>query len=70
MKRIIITGANGIIGTELCKRFIDKDYNVIGVDRSKAKQENNKQFQYIKLDITDKEKVKGDKDSIFFATFN
>ena len=33
MKKIIITGANGIIGAELCKRFIDKGYYVIGINR-------------------------------------
>ena len=53
MKRIIITGANGIIGSELCKRFIDKGYYVIGIDRRgpQEKEEDRGQFEYVKLDI-------------------
>jgi len=59
MKRIIITGVNGIIGSELSRRFIDKGYYVIGIDRteSKGEEEDGGQFKYIKLDITDKDKV-------------
>ena len=59
MKRIVITGVNGIIGSELSGRFIDKGYYVIGIDRteSKEKEGNSEQFEYIKLDITDKDKV-------------
>jgi len=58
MKRIVITGANGIIGAELCKRFIDKGYYVIGIDRIETQQEDVEQFEYVKLDITDQDKVK------------
>ena len=59
MKRIVITGINGIIGSELKKRFIDKGYYVIGIDRiePKEKEENSGHFEYVKLDITDKDKV-------------
>ena len=61
MKRIVITGVNGIIGSELRRRFINRGYYVIGVDRTepKEKEENSGrgQFKYVKLDITDKDKV-------------
>ena len=59
MKRIIITGVNGIIGSELSRRFIDEGYYVIGIDRiePKEKEEDRGQFEYIKLDITDQDKV-------------
>jgi len=59
MKRIIITGVNGIIGSELKRRFIDKGYYVVGIDRteSKGEEEDGGQFEYVKLDITDKDKV-------------
>ena len=59
MKKIIITGVNGIIGSELCKRFIDKGYYVIGIDRREPqeKEEDRGQFEYVKLDITDEDKV-------------
>jgi len=58
MKKIVITGVNGIIGSELCRRFIGKGYYVIGIDRIKPQREDDGQFEYVKLDITDKDKVK------------
>ena len=57
MKRIVITGVNGIIGSELRRRFIDKGYYVIGIDRTESRREDSGQFKYVKLDITDKDKV-------------
>jgi len=43
----------------LCKRFIYKGYYVIGIDRidPKEKEEDSGQFEYVKLDITDQDKV-------------
>src|SRR5829696_3997550 len=32
MKRILITGAAGFLGSHLCDRFIKEDYYVIGMD--------------------------------------
>jgi len=62
MKKIVITGVNGIIGSELRRRFIDKGYYVIGVDRTEPKEKEGNgdehgKFKYAKLDITDKDKV-------------
>ena len=62
MEKIIITGVNGIIGSELCRRFIDKGYYVIGVDRTEPKEKEGNgdehgKFKYVKLDITDKDRV-------------
>ena len=57
MKRIVITGVNGIIGSELSKRFIDKGYYIIGIDRTEPRREDSEQFEHVKLDITDQDKV-------------
>jgi len=59
MKRIVITGVNGIIGSELRRRFIDKGYYVVGIDRMepKEKSDSGRQFKYVKLDITDPDEV-------------
>ena len=59
MKKIVITGVNGIIGSELSRRFIDKGYYVIGIDRAESKEKSgsSRQFEYMKLDITDKDRV-------------
>lgn len=32
MKKILITGAAGFLGSHLCDRFIKEDYHVIGMD--------------------------------------
>ena len=32
MKRILITGAAGFLGSHLCERFIKEGYHVIGMD--------------------------------------
>ena len=32
MKRILITGAAGFLGSHLCDRFINEGYYVIGMD--------------------------------------
>jgi len=32
MKKILITGCNGTIGTRLCENLLGQDYNVIGID--------------------------------------
>ena len=69
MKRIVVTGVNGIIGSELSRRFIEKGYYVIGVDRTEPKEKEGSsgrgQFEHIKLNITDKEKVEQ-----FFSDLN
>ncbi len=33
MKKILVTGAAGTIGTALCKRLLDLNYDVVGVDK-------------------------------------
>jgi len=58
MKKIVITGVNGSIGSELRRRFIDKGYHIIGIDRTEPKEESGGQFKYAKLDITDKDRVR------------
>ncbi|GAG32395.1 unnamed protein product, partial [marine sediment metagenome] len=39
-------------------KFIDKGYYIIGIDRTEPRQEDGEQFEYVKLDITDKDKVR------------
>ena len=49
MKKIVITGVNGIIGSKLRKRFIDRGYYVVGIDRTESKEESSEQFEYAKF---------------------
>ena len=47
MKRIAITGINGVIGSELKKRFIEKGYYVVGIDRTELQDEDGEHFEYV-----------------------
>ena len=44
MKKIIITGASGILGNYLVKKYINEGYKVIGTTRSKNIKIKNKNF--------------------------
>ena len=57
MKRVVITGVNGSIGSGLRKRFIERGFYVIGIDRIEPQREDDEQFEYVKLDITDQDKA-------------
>src|SRR5262245_10337245 len=53
-KNIIITGANGNLGSAVVKKFLDEKYNVIAVDHEKHHlgfAENNPQFTHRTVDL-------------------
>ncbi|MHC2995229.1 MAG: SDR family oxidoreductase [Candidatus Atribacteria bacterium] len=59
MKKILITGAAGFIGSHLCDRFIKEGFYVIGVDSfltgspaNIAHLIGNERFKFIKYDVT------------------
>ncbi|MCJ7746257.1 MAG: SDR family NAD(P)-dependent oxidoreductase, partial [Desulfobacterales bacterium] len=68
-KRILITGAAGFIGFHLCKKLVEYDDEVIGLDnlndyydinlkKDRLKQvEGRKNFQFLKMDIADRDNV-------------
>lgn len=47
MRKIIVTGANGFIGTSLCKTLIERDYNVTGIVRSNVITSSSLNPKYI-----------------------
>lgn len=70
-KRIVITGAAGFIGSHLCRRFIDEDFFVIGVDNLITGNINNiedlfgnENFVFMKMDITNYIHIPGNVDYI------
>ena len=71
MKKILITGAAGFLGSHLCDRFLKEGYYVIGMDNfitgdKKNLQDlsNNSSFEFIEHDVTEFIKIGGDLDYI------
>ncbi|MBK8053713.1 MAG: SDR family oxidoreductase [Saprospiraceae bacterium] len=71
MKRVLITGAAGFIGSHLCDRFISEGYHVIGMDNLITGNIKNiehlfplKQFEYYHHDVSKFVHVPGDLDYI------
>jgi|SRR6266496_2652567 len=55
MKTVIITGANGNLGTATVKKFLDEGYSVIAVDAKNDHLEfasGNKNFEFRSVDLT------------------
>jgi CDP-paratose 2-epimerase len=73
MKKILITGAAGLIGSETSSRFLDKGWKVFGLDNNQravffgpeadtrpviaALKEKSSQFVHLDLDIRDREAI-------------
>jgi len=55
-KKILVTGAAGFIGSNLCKRLISEGYQVIGIDNLSAGHRDNipKKIEFHPADIRDK----------------
>ena len=51
LKRILITGAAGFLGSHLCDRFIKEDYHVIGMDNLITGDMKNIQHLFDKADF-------------------
>nr|WP_321229358.1 UDP-glucuronic acid decarboxylase family protein [uncultured Psychroserpens sp.] len=71
MKKVLITGAAGFLGSHLCDRFIKEGYNVIGMDNfitgdSKNVKHlmNHSNFEFIEHDVTNFISIDGELDYI------
>jgi dTDP-glucose 4,6-dehydratase len=71
LKKVLITGAAGFLGSHLCDRFISENFYVIGMDNfitgnydNIKHLENNNNFQFIEHDVTEFIKVEGTLDYI------
>ena len=70
-KRVLITGADGFLGSHLCDKFIGEDYEVIGMDNLITGDIKNikhlfnlKNFQFYNHDVTEFVDVPGQLDYI------
>lgn len=58
MKKIIITGSNGLLGQKLVKSFLaEKQYQIHAFSRGENRMINTKGYTYYNVDITQNEKV-------------
>ena len=71
MKRILITGAAGFLGSHLCDRFIHEGYHVIGMDNFITGSEDNishlfplPNFEFYHHDVSKFVHVAGELDSL------
>ncbi|WP_417290845.1 UDP-glucuronic acid decarboxylase family protein [Corallibacter sp.] len=71
MKRILITGAAGFLGSHLCDKFISEGFYVLGMDNFITGDKKNithllqnENFQFIEHDVTEFVKIEGDLDYI------
>ncbi|MDC1365286.1 SDR family oxidoreductase, partial [Algibacter sp.] len=71
MKKVLITGAAGFLGSHLCDKFIKEGYHVIGMDnfitgdkKNIEHLENNSYFSFIEHDVTEYIDVESDVDYI------
>jgi dTDP-glucose 4,6-dehydratase len=71
MKRVLITGAAGFLGSHLCDRFINEGYKVIAIDnlitgdlKNISHLEKLPQFTFMKHDITERIEINGELDFV------
>ncbi|MCK0108300.1 SDR family oxidoreductase [Flavobacteriaceae bacterium S0825] len=71
MKRVLITGAAGFLGSHLCDRFIDEGFSVIGMDNfitgdmsNISHLSSNPNFEFIEHDVTEFIAIEGALDYI------
>ena len=62
MKKVIITGGSGFIGTNLVNFLLSKNYYVINIDKlgyssNKYRKIKNKNYKFYKADINNKKKI-------------
>ena len=56
MKRIIVTGGSGFIGTNIMQYYLDKGFEVLNIDINPPKKNTHRRY-WSKIDITDLDKL-------------
>ena len=60
MRKILVTGVAGFIGSHISKKFIDEGFNVVGIDdlSSGSKKNVPEGVEFINIDLADESKIK------------
>ena len=71
MKKVLVTGAAGFLGSHICERFLEEDFKVVGMDNFITGSKQNiellaqwKNFEFIEHDVSNFIKISGDLDYI------
>ena len=71
MKKVLVTGAAGFLGSHICERFLEEDFKVVGMDNFITGSKQNiellsqwKNFEFIEHDVSNFVKISGDLDYI------
>lgn len=71
MKRVLVTGAAGFLGSHICSRFLNENFEVLGMDNFITGSTNNvailskhQNFEFIEHDVSNFIKVEGEIDYI------
>ena len=71
MKKVLVTGAAGFLGSHICERFLKEDFKVVGMDNFITGSKQNielleqwKNFEFIEHDVSNFIKISGDLDYI------
>ena len=69
MKKVLVTGAAGFLGSHICERFLEEDFKVVGMDNFITGSKQNiellaqwKNFEFIEHDVSNFIKISGDLD--------
>ncbi len=57
MKTVMVTGASGLIGSELSEALLNKGFKVVGVDNTPSASVGNPNFVFVQAAIEDKDAV-------------
>ncbi len=57
MKTVFVTGASGLIGSELCEALLSKGFSVIGVDETPNTNVDNPNYTFVQASIDNKDAI-------------
>ena len=57
-KKVLITGASGLLGVAAIERFLDAGWDVVGVSRRKPELPSGRNIDFLSVDLRDQEKTR------------
>src|SRR5438445_6437219 len=57
-KKVLITGASGLLGVAAIERFLDAGWDVVGVSRRKPELPSGRNIDFLSVDLRDREKAR------------